>query len=41
MRLSGHLLSCWTIWIMDADGKRLKQVTNHPATDMYPEWASY
>jgi TolB protein len=26
------------IWIMDADGSNLVQVTNHPSWDGFPDW---
>ncbi len=29
----------WNIWLLDADGKNLEQVTKHRADDMFPEWA--
>ena len=31
----------WDIWLMDADGKNLGQLTKESAEDMYPEWAPY
>ena len=36
-----HLDAPRDIWLMDADGKNLEQLTKHQGADMYPEWASY
>jgi len=30
----------WDIYVMDADGSNMKNITNHPAThDIYPDWS--
>ncbi len=31
----------WNIWLLDADGKNLEQVTKARTDDMFPEWAAY
>jgi len=30
----------WDIWVMDADGKNLGQLTTDPATDAFPAWSA-